>query len=124
MEEYLKILIVDDDKRIVKMLEEYLKLYNFVPISTYNGREALTYLDDSIALVILDINMDGLGGINVCEKIREHYDIPIIMLSANTTSLDKVKALGAGADDYIIKPFDPIELLARVKAHISRVNRY
>lgn len=124
MDNNTKILIVDDDKRIVNMLEEYLKLYNFNTISAFSGRDCLAYLDESISLIILDINMDDIDGIKVCEKIRKNYEVPIIMLSANTASFDKIRALGAGADDYVVKPFDPLELLARIKVHINRLNRY
>ena len=124
MNEKIKILIVDDDKRIVKMIAEYMKLYNFCPISAYSGTDALAYIDDTFSLVILDINLDDTDGVTICEKIRSRYDIPIIMVSANSTSFDKINALGAGADDYIVKPFDPLELVARVKSHIRRANRY
>lgn len=119
-----KILIVDDDVRIVKMLAEYMKLYDFKTICAYNGKDALAFFDESIDLVILDINMDDIDGIQVCNQIRKESDVPIIMLSANSTSLDIVKALGEGADDYVIKPFDPMELIARIKAHTSRAERY
>jgi len=119
-----KILIVDDDKRVVKMLVEYMKLYEFKSVCAYNGRDALAFFDDSIDLILLDINMDGIDGIEVCKKIREKDNVPIIMLSANATSFDKIKALGMGADDYVVKPFDPLELIARIKAHINRVERY
>lgn len=119
-----KILIVDDDNRVVKMLSEYMKLYEFKTICAYNGKDALAYFDDSIDLVVLDINMDGVDGYEVCQKIRENNNVPIIMLSAKTSSFDKIKAFGEGADDYVIKPFDPLELVARIKAHINRTERY
>lgn len=119
-----KILIVDDDKRVVKMLAEYMKLYEFKTVCAYNGRDALAFFDETIDLIVLDINMDDLNGIEVCQKIRENDNVPIIMLSANATSFDKIKALGVGADDYVVKPFDPLELLARIKAHINRIERY
>lgn len=119
-----KILIVDDDKRVVKMLVEYMKLYEFKTVCAYNGRDALAFFDDSVDLIVLDINMDGINGNEVCQKIRETNNVPIIMLSANATSFDKIKALGEGADDYVVKPFDPLELVARIKAHINRIERY
>lgn len=119
-----KILIVDDDKRIVKMLEEYMKLYNFTTLCAESGKDALAFYDETVDLIILDINMKGMDGIEVCKRIRERSNVPIMMLSANAASFDKVQALGAGADDYVVKPFDPIELLARVKAHIGRVERF
>lgn len=119
-----KILIVDDDKRVVKMLVEYMKLYEFKTICAYNGRDALAFFDETVDLIVLDINMDDINGIEVCQKIRENANVPIIMLSANATSLDKIKALGVGADDYVVKPFDPLELIARIKAHINKIERY
>jgi len=119
-----KILIVDDDKRVVKMLVEYMKLYEFKTVCAYNGRDALAFFDESVDLVVLDINMDDIDGIEVCQKLRENTNVPIIMLSANATSFDKIKALGVGADDYVVKPFDPLELIARIKAHISRIERF
>ena len=124
MDSKVKILIVDDDVRIVKMIAEYMKLYNFLPVNAYSGTDALAYIDDTFSLVLLDINMNDTDGVTICEKIRSNYDIPIIMVSANSSSFDKIKALGAGADDYIVKPFDPLELVARVKSHIRRANRY
>lgn len=106
------------------MLAEYMKLYDFKTVCAYNSEDALAFFDDSVDAVILDINMDGMDGIEVCNYIRKISNVPIIMLSANSTSLDIVKALGEGADDYVVKPFDPIELIARIKAHISRTERY
>ena len=119
-----KILIVDDDKRVVKMLVEYMKLYEFKTVCAYNGRDAFAFFDESVDLIVLDINMEDINGIEVCQKIRENSNVPIIMLSANATSFDKIKALGVGADDYVVKPFDPMELVARIKAHINRIERY
>lgn len=119
-----KVLIVDDDRRVVKMLVEYMKLYSFETLCAENGKDALAFYDETVDLIILDINMAGMDGVEVCRKIRAKSNVPIIMLSANAASFDKVEALGAGADDYVVKPFDPIELLARVKAHIGRVERF
>lgn len=119
-----KIMIVDDDKRIVDMIEEYMKLYYIKTVPAYCGKDALAFIDDTIKLVILDINMDDINGIEVCKKIRKKYNIPIVLLSANATQYDKVRGLGVGADDYITKPFDPMELAARVKAHIRRAEEY
>lgn len=104
-----KILIVDDDKRVVRMLEEYMKLYNFQTLCAGNGKDALALYDETVDLIILDINMQGMDGVEVCRRIRKQGNVPIIMLSANAASFDKVEALGAGADDYIVKPFDPVE---------------
>ncbi len=118
-----KILIVDDDKRVVRMLEEYMKLYNLDPVRR-KRQDALALYDETVDLIILDINMQGMDGVEVCRRIRKQGNVPIIMLSANAASFDKVEALGAGADDYIVKPFDPVELLARVRAHIGRTERF
>ncbi|SDK15591.1 response regulator transcription factor [Natronincola ferrireducens] len=119
-----KILVVDDDKRLVKMIEEYLNLYRFKAVKAYNGKDALAFCDETIDLIILDINMNHLDGIEVCERLRQNFDVPIIFLSANTASYDKIRAFGVGGDDYVIKPFDPMELIARIKAHIARARRY
>ena len=94
-----KILIVDDDKRVVRMLEEYMKLYNFQTLCAGNGKDALALYDETVDLIILDINMQGMDGVEVCRRIRKQGNVPIIMLSANAASFDKVEALGAGADD-------------------------
>jgi DNA-binding response OmpR family regulator len=119
-----KILVVDDDKNIVSMITEFLKIYDMKVIQAFDGKEAIELLDESIQLVILDINMNALNGIEVCKMIRQNYSIPILFLSANSAQHDKVLGLGVGADDYITKPFDPLELVARVKAHIRRREEY
>ncbi|SNS30674.1 DNA-binding response regulator, OmpR family, contains REC and winged-helix (wHTH) domain [Anaerovirgula multivorans] len=119
-----KILVVDDDKRLVKMIEEYLNLCRFKVVKAYSGKDALAFCDETIDLIILDINMNHFDGIQVCEKVRQNFDVPVIFLSANTASYDKIRAFGVGGDDYVIKPFDPMELIARIKAHIGRARRY
>lgn len=119
-----KILIVDDDRRVVSMLVEYMKLYGYTTLCADNGKDALAFYDETVDLIILDINMKEMNGVEVCRRIRAVSNVPIIMLSANAASFDKVQALGAGADDYVVKPFDPIELMARIKAHIGRVERF
>ena len=88
-----KILIVDDDKRVVRMLEEYMKLYNFQTLCAGNGKDALALYDETVDLIILDINMQGMDGVEVCRRIRKQGNVPIIMLSANAASFDKVEAL-------------------------------
>ena len=87
-----KILIVDDDKRVVRMLEEYMKLYNFQTLCAGNGKDALALYDETVDLIILDINMQGMDGVEVCRRIRKQGNVPIIMLSANAASFDKVDA--------------------------------
>ena len=117
-------MVVDDDKNIVYMITEFMKIHNIKVVQAFSGREAIELLDESIQLVILDINMNSLNGIEVCKMIRQNYNIPILFLSANSAQHDKVLGLGVGADDYITKPFDPLELIARVKAHIRRWQEY
>lgn len=117
-------MIVDDEKEIVFMLSTFMEASGMEVIKAYNGYEALIKLDDSIDLVILDINMAQLSGLEVCKQIRAQKNIPILFLTANATQCDKLTGFEIGADDYITKPFDPIELVARVKAHLRRYELY
>ncbi|QEK10980.1 response regulator transcription factor [Crassaminicella thermophila] len=119
-----KIMVVDDEKKIVKMISEFMKIYQIQVIPAFSGKDALARLDDSIQLIILDINMSQLNGIETCKNIRKKSNVPILFLSANSSQADKILGLGVGADDYITKPFDPIELVARVKANIRRHSEY
>lgn len=119
-----KVLVVDDDKSIVHMIAEFMKLYGLEAVTAYSGETAINKLDNSISLILLDINMSELSGIDLCKIFRERTNIPIVFLTANSSQYDMVLGLGVGADDYIKKPFDPIELIARVKAHIRRYNQY
>lgn len=119
-----RVLIVDDDKRIVNLIQEYMKMYDIKSLAAYSGKDALAMLDERVSLIILDINMDDMDGITLCEKIRVTNDVPIIFLSANATQYDKVRGLGVGADDYITKPFDPVVLIAKIKAHLRRAEKY
>lgn len=119
-----RIMVVDDEKKIVHMITEFMKANQIEVIPAYSGNEAIKKLDSTLKLIILDINMDDIDGMEVCKKIRERSNIPIIFLSSNASQYDKVLGLGLGADDYITKPFDPIELVARVKAHIRRYSSY
>lgn len=119
-----RVLIVDDDERIVNLIQEYMKMYNIKSIAAYSGKDTLAILDERVSLIVLDINMDDIDGITLCEKIRTTNDVPIIFLSANATQYDKVRGLGVGADDYITKPFDPIILIAKIKAHLRRAEKY
>ncbi|CAI8924447.1 MULTISPECIES: response regulator transcription factor [Bacillus] len=115
------ILIVDDDTDIVQLIEVHLKQDGFKVFRAYNGVEALDILDSNdIQLTILDIMMPAMDGIEVCRRIREQYNIPVMFLSAKTTEIDKVIGLSTGADDYITKPFSMMELVARVKAQLRR----
>ncbi|MGC5328166.1 response regulator transcription factor [Brevibacillus sp. SYSU BS000544] len=115
------ILIVDDEQDIVDLIEVHLGNDGYKTVKARDGEEAMAILQSTdIHLVILDIMMPKINGIEVCRRIREKTNIPIIFLSAKTTDTDKVIGLSTGADDYIVKPFSPIELTARVKAHLRR----
>jgi DNA-binding response OmpR family regulator len=117
-----KILVCDDDKEIVEAIEIYLQQEGFEIVKAYDGMEALDALKDNedIRMVILDIMMPRLDGIHAALKIREFSTVPIIFLSAKSEDSDKVLGLNIGADDYITKPFSPLELIARVKSNIRR----
>ncbi|MDZ5608091.1 response regulator transcription factor [Bacillus pseudomycoides] len=115
------ILIVDDDADIVQLIEVHLKQDGFKVLRAYNGVEALDILEtNDIQLAILDIMMPAMDGIEVCRRIRERHNIPVMFLSAKSNDIDKVIGLSTGADDYIAKPFSMMELVARVKAQIRR----
>lgn len=121
-----KILIVDDEKEIRDLVEIYLKGEGYETIKAGDGEEALEVLDDNqdIDLIILDVMMPKLNGIEACLKIREEREMPIIMLSAKTEDVDKILGLNMGADDYISKPFNPLELVARVKSQLRRYHKF
>lgn len=115
-----KILVVDDDKDISRILKVYLNNAGYEVETASNGKEALELVDDNINLILLDVMMPEMSGIDVCVKIREKYNIPIIFLTAKSYVNDKVAGLVAGGDDYITKPFQSIELIARVQANLRR----
>ena len=116
------VLVCDDDKEIVEAIEIYLKREGYNILKAYNGREALKIVkeNDDIHLILLDIMMPELDGISVANLIRKDKAIPIIMLSAKSEDYDKISGLNNGADDYITKPFNPLELIARVNSQIRR----
>ena len=115
------ILVCDDDKEIVEAIEIYLKREGYNIIKAYNGNEALEkLLENEIHLIILDIMMPEKDGIETLEEIRKTKTIPVILLSAKSEDYDKISGLDTGADDYITKPFNPLELIARVKSNIRR----
>ena len=119
--EKFNILVCDDEKSIVDAIEIYLKQENYNIIKAYNGEEALHALEQNeIHLILLDIMMPKMDGLNTTIKIRERLNIPIIILSAKSEDTDKILGLNFGADDYITKPFNPLELLARVKSQMRR----
>ena len=119
--EQFNILVCDDDKSIVDAIEIYLKQEGYNVIKAYNGLEALQALEENeIHLILLDIMMPQMDGLQATVKIRENLNIPIIILSAKSEDTDKILGLNFGADDYITKPFNPLELMARVKSHMRR----
>ncbi|CAM3849528.1 MULTISPECIES: response regulator transcription factor [Bacillus] len=115
------ILIVDDDRDIIRFINVNLKQEGFTVFSADNGEEALEILNNNnIQLAILDVMMPQMDGIELCRRIRETHSIPIMFLSAKSSDVDKVIGLSTGADDYIVKPFSTIEFIARVKAQLRR----
>ena len=120
-----KILMVDDDKEIADLVEIHLKGEGYQVYKAYNGKEALEIFDaEEIDLAILDIMMPGMDGNEVCAKIRQTSTIPIIMLSAKDSESDKVSGLVNGADDYVTKPFNTSELIARVNSQLRRYHSF
>lgn len=125
MEEKQSLLVVDDEKDIREVIEIYLMNEGFEVVTACDGLEALERLKDNhIDLIILDIMMPKLDGIRTCLKIREEKKMPIIMLSAKSQDSDKILGLNIGADDYVVKPFNPLELVARVKSQIRRNTKF
>ena len=115
------ILVVDDEQEIADLVEIYLVSDGYKVFKASNAQDGLDILDkEDIHLCLLDIMMPGMNGLEMCKKIRETNNIPLIMLSAKSTDLDKILGLGTGADDYVVKPFNPLELTARVKSQLRR----
>ena len=115
------ILICDDDRDIVRALRIYLSTGDYRIFEAYTGREAIDLVHrEDIQLILMDIMMPELDGISATEKLREETNVPIILLTAKSESSDKVLGLTVGADDYITKPFDPMEVLARVRSQLRR----
>lgn len=120
-----KILIVDDEHEIADLVELYLQNENYEVLKFYNGTDALTCIQNMTPdLAILDVMLPDMSGFQLCQKIREHDCYPVIMLTAKGEEVDKITGLTLGADDYITKPFLPLELIARVKAQLRRWKRY
>ena len=119
--EETNILVVDDEKEIADLLEIYLISDGFQVLKAYSAKEGLRILEEKkIDLVLLDVMMPDMDGIAMCRRIRETNNIPIIMVSAKTQDIDKIVGLSTGADDYVAKPFNPLELMARVKSQLRR----
>ena len=119
-----KILIIEDEVAIADLEKDYLELSGFEVVMEHAGDTGLARaLAEEFDLIVLDLMLPGIDGFEVCRQIREKKDIPVIMVSAKKDDIDKIHGLGLGADDYMTKPFSPSELVARVKAHMSRYNR-
>ena len=119
-----KILIIEDEEAIADLEKDYLELSDFqVNIENTGDKGLAEALANDYDLIILDLMLPGMDGFEVCKKIREQKNIPILMVSAKKDDIDKIRGLGLGADDYMTKPFSPSELVARVKAHMARYDR-
>lgn len=119
-----KILIIEDDIAIAEIERDYLEINGFeVKIETDGVSGMNTALKGGFQLVLLDLMLPEIDGFTVCRSLREHLDIPILMVTAKKEDIDKIRGLGLGADDYIVKPFSPGELVARVQSHIATYNR-
>lgn len=120
-----KILIVDDEQEIADLVALYLENENFQVFKFYSAKEAIQCIEsETLDMAILDVMLPDMNGFQICRKIREKYNYPIIMLTAKGEEMDKITGLTLGADDYITKPFLPLELVARVKAQLRRYKRY
>lgn len=119
-----KVLIIEDEVAIAELQKDYLEINNYEVTIEHDGAKGLeAALKEEFDLVILDLMLPGMDGYEICKNIRSKKDIPIIIVSAKKDDIDKVRGLGLGADDYMTKPFSPSELVARVKAHLSRYER-
>lgn len=120
-----KILVVDDECEIADLVALYLKNENFTVYKFYTASEAMDCIEnEELDMAILDVMLPGMNGFEICRRIREKFQYPVIMLTAKGEELDKITGLTLGADDYITKPFRPLELVARVKAQLRRYKRY
>ena len=118
-----KIMVVDDDKKVLKFLKDFLELENYTVVTAESGDAALKKMSVAPDLILLDINIPRMNGLEFCKRIRNHVSCPIIFLTARIEDEDKIIGLKSGGDDYIIKPFNLDELLARIEAHLRRENR-
>lgn len=119
-----KILIIEDEVSIAELEKDYLELSGFEVDMEHSGDTGLDKaLKNDFDLIILDLMLPGIDGFEICRRIREQKNIPVLMVSAKKEDIDKIRGLGLGADDYITKPFSPSELVARVKAHLARYER-
>ncbi len=119
-----RILIIEDEKNIAEIERDYLELEGFQVVHEANGNMGYRRaVSENFDLIVLDLMLPDMDGFDICRRVRKVKDTPIFMVTAKVTSIDKIRGLGIGADDYITKPFDPAELVARVKAHITRYER-
>lgn len=119
-----KILIIEDDVNIASLERDYLEANGYVTQTEFNGEKGLkSALNNDFSCVIVDIMLPGIDGFEICRRIRKEKDVPLIIVTAKKEDIDKIRGLGIGADDYIVKPFSPSELVARVTAHINRYER-
>ncbi|SDE41493.1 DNA-binding response regulator, OmpR family, contains REC and winged-helix (wHTH) domain [Paenibacillus sp. UNCCL117] len=119
-----KVLIIEDEKHIAELERDYLESYGMESDIALTGEEGLQKaLSHSYDLILLDLMLPGTDGLELCKKIRKDIDVPILIVTAKNEDIDKIRGFDRGADDYIVKPFNPTELVARVKAHIARYNR-
>ncbi len=119
-----KILIADDETDIVVMLSQFFQGKGYRILTATNGVEILKQVENNPDIILLDINMPGMDGLEVCQRIRDYVSCPILFLTARIEDADKVKGFSVGGDDYIVKPFSLVELEARVKAHLRRETRH
>jgi len=119
-----RILIIEDDEEISMLERDYLEINEFSVDVISDGSKAVdTALNGNYDLILLDLMLPGINGYEICRELRDKLDIPILMVTARLESVDKIRGLGIGADDYIAKPFDPAELVARIKSHLKRYER-
>ena len=119
-----KILVIEDDREIAAIEKDFLEINGYDVVIENNGMEGQQHaLSGDFALIILDLMLPGKNGMAICREIRDKIDIPILMVTAQMDDREKIRGLGFGADDYIVKPFSPSELVARVKSHIARYER-
>lgn len=119
-----RILIVEDDLSMAELVRDYLAIHNYEPhIETSGDRGLKQALEGKFDLVLLDLMLPGIDGFEICRRLRSELDIPILMVSSKKEDIDKIRGLGLGADDYVVKPFSPSELVARVNAHLARYER-
>ena len=119
----LKILVIDDEKDIVRLLKDFFELQGYLVYTAFNGIEALEKIEIIPDIILLDINMPRMNGIELCKRIRHHVSCPILFLTAKIEEQDRINGLMVGGDDYILKPFSLEELSARFQAHLRREER-